>query len=234
MLVLAIADTILFAWTVRNARRFREPVLWLLAFLIAALPYDTALVAAGRWIGQGELLQALSAPRFMLFELSVPLTLIAAGGLARQAGLGFARPRWAMGLLCGVATAFILLDWRGIFTPPQIHPACWADTLRYTLSVDPTQLCPGRADVPARAALPPAAVLALPMLLVVGALTWWRRGWPWMFAGSAISFALLGLPAARVGPVPGFLGDALNMLALVATGSHFARARAWNQDRNIR
>jgi hypothetical protein len=234
MLLVAIADTVLFAWILRSAWRHGTPVLWLLAFLIAALPYDTLLVAAGHSIGAGDLLQKLSAPRFMLFDLSIPLTLIVAGALARRAGLAFAQPRWVMMLFCGVASAFILLDWQGIIVAPQLFPACWADTLRYTMSVDPTQLCPGRADVPVKAALPPAALLALPMLLVVGALIWWRRAWPWMFAGSVASFALLGLPGSTFGPIPGFIGDALNMLALAVTATHFVRARPRFQDRNIR
>jgi 4-amino-4-deoxy-L-arabinose transferase-like glycosyltransferase len=47
MFALAAADTVLLVYTVRQWRRLRQPVLGLLAFLVLALPYDTALVGRG-------------------------------------------------------------------------------------------------------------------------------------------------------------------------------------------
>ena len=51
MLLLAVADTMLLVWTCGGGASCGIPVLGVLAFLILALPYDTALVGAGRWIG---------------------------------------------------------------------------------------------------------------------------------------------------------------------------------------
>lgn len=227
MLLLAVADAVLLAWTVQRWREFRHPVLGVLAFLILALPYDTALVGAGRWIGPGELLEALSGPRFMLFALSVPLILIIVASLARLAGFRWARPRWFVGGVCLLALAFLALSWKEILFFPELHPACWADTLRYVPSVIPSQACtPGQAGVGVPVALPVSAVLALPGMVLLGAALWrWRR-WPWLFVGSLAGLTFLGLPPSLVGPIPGFFGDALNMLALVATAVHFLRAPA--------
>lgn len=225
MLLLAVADTVLLVWTVQQWREFRHPVLGLLAFLILALPYDTALVGAGRWIGPGNLLEALSGPRFMLFAVSVPLILVILAYLARLAGFRWAEPRWFVGAVWLLAAAFLALSWREILFFPELYPACWADTLRYVPSVTPSQACtPGQAGVGQVAALPVAAVLALPGMVLLGAALWrWRR-WPWLFAGTLAGLTFLGLPPSRVGPIPGFFGDALNMLALVATAVHFLRA----------
>lgn len=226
MFLLAIADTVLLVWTLRRWQEFRHPVLALLAFLIVALPYDTALVGAGRWIGQGELLEVLSGPRFMLFALSVPLILIINASIARLAGFSWARPRWFVGAVCLLATAFMVLSWREILVPAELYPACWADTLRYVPSVTPTQACtPGQPGVGVTTPLPVSAALALPSMVLLGAALWrWRR-WPWLFLGTLAGLTFLGVPPSRVGPVPGFFGDALNMLALVATAVHFLRQR---------
>lgn len=224
MLLLAIADTVLLVWTLRRWREFRHPVLGLLAFLILALPYDTALVGAGRWLGQGGLLEVLSGPRFMLFALSVPLILIINASLAKLAGFRWAQPRWFVGAVCLLATGFLLLSWRQILFFPDLYPACWADTLRYVPSVTPTQVCsPGQVSAGSPGPLPLAALLALPSMVALGAVLWWRRRWPWLFAGTLAGLTFLGLPPSAVGPIPGFFGDALNMLALVATAVHFLR-----------
>jgi len=224
MLLLAITNTALLFWTVQRWREFRHPVLVLLAFLILALPYDTALVGAGRWLGQGEQLEFLSGPRFMLFALSVPLILIINASLAKLAGFRWAQPRWFVGAVCLLATGFLLLSWRQILFFPDLYPACWADTLRYVPSVTPTQVCsPGQVSAGSPGPLPLAALLALPSMVALGAALWWRRRWPWLFAGTLAGLTFLGLPPSAVGPIPGFFGDALNMLALVATAVHFLR-----------
>lgn len=226
MLLLAVADTVLLAWTVRQWRELRHPVLGLLAFLILALPYDTALVGVGRWIGPGHLLEVLSGPRFMLFAVSVPLILVILAYLARLAGFRWAGPRWFIGAAWLLAAAFLALSWREILFFPDLYPACWADTLRYVPSVNPAQACsPGQPGVGAPVALPVAAAVALPGMVLLGAGLWWRRRWPWLFVGSLAGLTFLGLPPARVGPIPGFFGDALNMVALVATAVHLLRAR---------
>ena len=224
MLLLAAADLALFVWTLRRWREFRHPVLGVLAFLILALPYDTALVGAGRWIGIGDLLEQLSGPRFTLFALSVPLILIVTASLARLSGFRWAQPRWTMGAVCLLATAFLAFSWRDILYFPDLQPACWADTLRYVPAVAPAQACsPEQVIVNHSGSVPLAAVLALPAMVLLGAALWWRRGWPWLFAGALAGLTLLGLPPSKVGPIPGFFGDALNMLALAATAVHFLR-----------
>ena len=224
MILLAIADTVLLVWTVRRWREFRHPVLGVLTFLILALPYDTALVGVGRWIGVGEQLESLSGPRFTLFALSVPLILIINASLAKLAGFRWAQPRWFVGSVCLLATRLLVLSWRQILFFPELYPACWGDTLRYVPSVAPTQICTtGQAGVSLPGTLPVSAILALPSMVVLGAALWWRRRWPWLFVGTLAGLTFLGLPPATVGPIPGFFGDALNMLALVTTAVHFLR-----------
>jgi hypothetical protein len=227
MFALAVADTALLVWTLREWARLRLALLGLLAFLIAALPYDTALVGAGRFIGISPGLEAVSGPRFMLFHLSVPLTLIVGASLARLAGLPWAQSRWFIGGICLLATGFIVADWQHILVWPSLYPACWADTLRYVPSVVASQACsPDQPGIGLPGAFPLAGALALPGLLVVGVLIGRRTGYWGLFIGMAVGLVFLGLPPARVGPLPGFVGDAINMLAMVAAAVHLAQKRA--------
>jgi hypothetical protein len=234
MFVLAAADTALLAWTLRAWRRSREPVLGLLAFLVLALPYDTALVGAGSAIGISPGLALASGPRFMLFHLSVPLIMIVAAALARLAGFRFAQPRWFVGGVCVAATAFAVADWQHIVVWPTLYPACWADTVRYVPSVLASQACtPGQPGIGLPGAFPLAAAVALPALLVLGVAIGVRAGWWWLLAGMLAGLVLLGLPPSRVGPIPGFVGDAINLLAMVATAVRFGRPQS-APARNIR
>jgi hypothetical protein len=106
--------------------------------------------------------------------------------------------------------------------------------LRYVPSVLESQGCtPGQPGIGVPGAFPLAGVIALPALLIVGALIGRRTGWWWLFIGMAVGLVFLGLPPSRVGPLPGFVGDAINMVAMVATAVHFGRRQAVDA-RNIR
>lgn len=222
MLLLAAADTALLAWTIACWRRLRHPALALITFLVLALPYDTLLVAAGPSIGQGPLLERLSGPRFMLLHLSIPLTLVLLASIARLAGFAWARSRAFMTGACLLATVLLVLDWRRIFTFPALYPACWQDTLRYVTSVVPAQACGSDgAGVGVPGDLPWGAAVVLPALVLLGGLLWWKRGWPWLLAGGVTALFFPALQGT-LGPLPGFLGDTLNMLAFAVTAVHFA------------
>jgi hypothetical protein len=75
--------------------------------------------------------------------------------------------------------------------------------------------------------------VALPALLVLGVAIGVRAGWWWLLAGMLAGLVLLGLPPSRVGPIPGFVGDAINLLAMVATAVRFGRPQS-APARNIR
>lgn len=63
MLPLVIANTLLVVWLARSWLRHRDWLLLATLILMIALPYDTAIVALGSTLGEGELLRGLSAPR---------------------------------------------------------------------------------------------------------------------------------------------------------------------------
>ena len=92
---------------------------------------------AGRMgIQVGDTLHALSVPAFAWHWSMLPLLVIAAGFVARLAGLGWARNRIVMGAFCVVAVALSAMDIPKIFDM-DLRVACLDYTVRYTTNVTP-------------------------------------------------------------------------------------------------
>lgn len=226
MLPLVIANTLLVAWLARSWYRHRDWLLLVTLLPMIALPYDTAIVALGSTIGQGDLLRALSAPRLISFYLTAPLLLIIAGGIARRAEFPWAQPNWVMGGLCALALGFVVLGVSEMFPMPNLYPACFEDVLRYVSSVNPSQACtPGQAGIDVGGRVPWAGLAGMLLLLVIGAALWWKRSWPWLVLGSVASAIMLGLPNTPIGPLNTFYGDFLSLGAIVWTAIHFSSAQ---------
>jgi hypothetical protein len=227
MLPLVIANTLLVVWLVRSWTRNRDWLLLVTLIPMIALPYDTGIVALGSTIGQGDLLRMLSAPRLNWFYLTAPLLLIITGGLARRADFAWAQSNGLMVGLGALALGFVVYDAPRIFQIPTLYPACFEDVVRYVSSVKPAQACtPGQAGIDVGGSVPWAGLAGMLLLLVLGVLLWWKRGWPWLVLGSVTSAILLGLPNTPIGPLTTFYGDFLSLGAIVWTTIHFSSLQA--------
>jgi hypothetical protein len=223
MLPLVIANTLLLVWLARSGFRYRDWLLFLTLLLIIALPYDTGLVMLGSTIGQGDLLQKMSGPRFNWFYLTAPLVPLIAAGIARRAGFAWAQSKWVWGVLGLFALGLIVNDASSIFQAPTLYPACFEDVLRYVASVKPAQVCtPGQAGIDVGGSPPWAALAGMLVMLVVGVLLWWKRGWPWLVLGAVASTVVLALPTTPIGPLSTFYGDFLSMGSIAWTAIHFS------------
>ena len=223
MLPLIIANTLLVVWLARSGYRQRDWLLLITLLPVMALPYDTAIVALGSTLGQGDLLRALSAPRLNSLYLTAPLLLIIAGGIARRAQLPWAQSNWVMGGLCALALGFVVYDAPRIFQFPTLYPACFEDVLRYVSSVKLAQACtPGQAGIDVGGSVPWAGIAGMLLMLIVGVLLWWRRRWPWLALGCVASFTVLSLPSTPIGPLSTFYGDFLSLGPVVWTAIHFS------------
>ncbi|MCY0949107.1 hypothetical protein [Streptomyces sp. H27-S2] len=157
-----------------------------------ALAYDSAVVAAGALLGEGRLLESLSAGRFIIHVLGTPLVLPCAA-LALRSG------RAALGVAWATAGALAVLG--AVTTLPglDLRPRSFADTLRY-------------ADA-GPDGFPVAAVLAIVLLLLIGIAAWVSRGTPWIALGALAVFAASA--AAFAAPPLGNLGEALMLAGLL-------------------
>ncbi|MFI6314780.1 hypothetical protein ACIBEK_32140 [Nocardia fusca] len=151
----------------RCALRFRENgdrLLLVPAVVCAALAYDNAVLAAGRWIGAGATLESWSAPRFVAHTVLTPLLMPWACAAAARAGVGGARTRWVRAAVAAVTAVVIVVGVAGELTPLTLEPREWAGTVRYTT-----------AHASVGGLLPP--VVTVVVVLVAAVAVWRARGY---------------------------------------------------------
>lgn len=166
-------------WLARHAWIARSPSSLMAALVAFGLVYDNGIVAIGRLIGEGALLENLNLPRFWIHALITPLLIITAVGLARRLGAPWARSKWVHGAFCSLATALVLYGLLFELVGLELAADREGDTLRYS-AVD---------------SAPPIPSIAVIVVLIIVGAALARRGGAWMGAGAAIMFAAAAVPS---------------------------------------
>ena len=188
--------------------------------------YDNFRIGIGRFIGEGDLLYDLSVPAFAWHWSLLPLLVIAAGSVARLAGLKWAQNKLVMGAFCVVAVALSAYDIPKIFSM-DLHIACLDDTVRYTTTVKETQLCsPTDQVVSSGEHAAVVAIITNVIVLAVGIALWIQRRWAWLAVGSGLMFVAAGAFATSKYALPiANLGEICITLGFIVTCAHFARLK---------
>lgn len=226
-LVYAVIHVVVWLWGWRLWARTGHPVaLFVLLFANTLLFYDNLRIGLGRFIGESDLLYNMTVVAFAWHWAFLPLLIIAAGSVARLAGLNWARNRLVMGLFCVVAVLLSAYDIPKIFSI-ELYRACLADTLRYTTNVSAAQLCAASDPVitgGAGAAL--VAITTIVVVLGVGIALWIQRGWKWLALGAGAMFIAAGAFASSPWSLPiANFGEILITIAFIWTCVHFARLK---------
>lgn len=203
----------------------RPTSLFLVLFGGTLLFYDNFRIGIGRFIGEGDLLYAMTVPAFAWHWSMLPLLVIAAGSVARAADFAWARNKVVMGLFCVVAVALSAHDIPKIFSM-DLKVACLADTIRYSTIVRPEQVCPGGVPYTEGAEAALVAIITNVIVLGVGIALWVRRKWPWLALGSGAMFIAAGAFARSPWSLPiANLGEICITSGFIVTCAHFARRR---------
>lgn len=148
----------------------------LMAFVylvLFGLVYDNGMIAIGKFIGEGELLENLNAMRFWIHALFTPALVLFSLGALRGAGVKWAKKQWA--LIAGIALFVLLIAieiWQ-VTWGTELEPVSEYGVLKYSAIEDISG--------------PPWMILLVSaVLLAAGAIVWKKAGWPWMFVGSVI------------------------------------------------
>ncbi|WP_052131654.1 hypothetical protein [Planococcus sp. CAU13] len=161
----------LIVWAfIRQERWTLMATVYLVLF---GLVYDNGIIALGKFVGEGPLLENLNALRFWIHAFLTPALVLFSLGALRAAGV-----RWAQkkGVLYGAIAAFILLiiieiwqvTWGTVLEPVREY-----GVLKYSAVEE--------------ASGPPLMILLVSAaLLIAGAIVWKKAGWAWMFVGSVI------------------------------------------------
>lgn len=141
--------------------------------VLLGLIYDNGMIALGKFIGEGPLLENLSLLRFWSHALLTPTLVLFSYGALREAGVEWSRKR----IICVAVVIYtvaligieLLLETVGM----ELALEKEYGVLRY-VSADP-------------ASGPPIMVLLVSVVLIAaGAVLWKKRGWKWMLMGAVI------------------------------------------------
>lgn len=225
-LVFAVIHIGIWLWGWKLWAETGRPVALLVVLIGGTLLfYDNLRIGMGRFIGEGDLLYALSVPAFAWHWSLLPLLVIAAGSVARLAGLKWAQGKLVMGAFCVVAVGLSIHDIPKIFSM-NLHLACLEDTLRYTTSVRETQLCSPTDQVIANNEFPLVAIVTNVIVLGVGIALWIQRGWAWLAVGSGLMFVAAGAFGGNKYGLPiANLGEICITLGFIVTCARFARLK---------
>ncbi|HYH32277.1 MAG TPA: hypothetical protein VD903_18060 [Pseudonocardia sp.] len=173
----ALGYALLLGWGAVLVRRhgMRAPADVLLP-VILALVYDNGVLAAGRLIGEGPLLEGLNVARYWLHALLTPLLVLFAWDAMGRAGLAAARRSWAWALAVALYLAAVVVELAGHVLGLSLRPRRQYGVLSYAVQ-EP-------------AAGPPVMILVVSaVLLLAAAVVWWKQRWPWFAVGVVLMSA---------------------------------------------
>ncbi len=221
LLGMVIIDIVLLGYAARMWLQQRpNNALLLQTVLLLLLWFDVLTVAVGGWIGDTPLLQTMSRIRYVWFYLTMPLLLIAVGALARQANFAWAKPKWVIGLICIVATGFIVTDVPRMLNA-EFQVACYGDTLRHVARVTVGQACPGGVEGAGGWFTSFSIPIVFLSVTLVGVLLWVRRGWPWLGVSALAFMGATAIPTAITTPFLTYPLDTLMTAAFVFAAIKF-------------
>ena len=142
-------------------------------FVVLGLVYDNGIIALGKFIGEGALLENLNAMRYWIHALFTPALVLFSLGALRGVGVQWAKKQWA--IIAGIALFILLIVieiWQ-VTWGTELEPISEYGVLKYSAVEDISG--------------PPWMILLVSaVLLVAGAIVWKKAGWAWMFVGSVI------------------------------------------------
>ena len=89
-MVIALVDFAVLVWAARLCLQYRTNGLIFASLPLTLLWYDNFVIGIGGSLGEGELLKGLNTVRFLAHYIALPMTFIALGAMAREAGF-----RWS-------------------------------------------------------------------------------------------------------------------------------------------
>lgn len=201
-LILALLEWGLLGWAIALWRKSNSLAMIVLPIVLFSLSYDNLVLAFGSLIGEGELLKTLSAIRFVLHNLVVPLFIAIGVELARRAGADWAtRNIQTLSWIVALTLSGIGLSMN--FMALELKPVHFAGVLRY---------------VSAQVTGPPIITIAVnSFVLLIGIGLWYRLQWQWLFWGTAIAFIGNIVPSVIVGTLPSSLAEFILAFSLFLT-----------------
>jgi hypothetical protein len=222
-LVIAAIDFVVLIWALRLYKAWPSTALLLATVPLYLLWFDNFTIGLGSTLGEGALLKGMNTVRFLAHYVSLPVTFIAIGSMARQAGFKWAQPRPVMAAFCLLAVYFTMHDlW--LFYNATFYPSCFADTLRYTTHIAEYTACGSDAVIGSGNRIPPIPAITLSLMLITFGIYLWRKiGYKWLFLGSLGATVLFAIPYSSTGGIFGNAGEPIITAVVLLTAVHITK-----------
>ncbi|WP_137791629.1 hypothetical protein [Bacillus sp. E(2018)] len=179
----------------------------IISLVLFGLVYDNGLIAIGKYLGEGPLLENLSYLRFWFHAFFTPILVLFSWSVLDRAGIAFAKRKvvyiGALLYMLALVIMEIMTETYGI----KIVAEREHGLLRY-VSAEPSTG-------------PPLMVLFVSIALITaGAILWKKTGWKWMLMGSVVMTvgSAVPLPVESAAITNGF--ELFLISTLVATKIH--------------
>ncbi|QHJ69405.1 phospholipid phosphatase [Planococcus halotolerans] len=169
--ILTAAYIGLIVWAVMRQKRWT--LMAAVYLVLFGLIYDNGIIALGKFIGEGALLENLNAMRYWIHALLTPALVLFSLGALRAAGVGWARKSWALYSAVVLFILGVVIEIWQVTWGTELAPVREYGVLKYASTEE--------------AGGPPIMILLVSaVLLIAGLIVWKKAGWPWMFVGSVI------------------------------------------------
>ncbi|MCJ1909587.1 hypothetical protein [Planococcus ruber] len=178
--------------------------------VLLGLIYDNGMIALGKFIGEGPLLENLSLLRFWSHAFLTPALVLFSYGALHEAGVEWSRKR-----IVGIAAIF--------YTAALIIAELLLETIGMELMIEKEYGVLRYVSADPASGPPIMVLLVSVVLLAAGAILWKRRGWKWMLVGAVV------MTIGSAVPIPVESSAATNafelflLAALVSTKVHLER-----------
>ena len=197
---LAVAHAAILVWGIRRLRDDWTSFAIGIAAVTAALAFDNFVLGLGGFMGESPALEFLNAGRFWTHAILTPTMMVAALGMLRLTGVGFAQTKWAFVVGGTVSGLLVLMGvWQDIINL-DLEPVVEYGITRY---VNTFELVPGP---------PIPAVLTILVVTAAGIVLWRRSKFAWLALGGIVMFGT----AAAGGLLVGNTGEVAFTAALMS------------------
>ncbi|MBN8201767.1 hypothetical protein [Bacillus sp. NTK034] len=195
---------LLFFWALCAAKDNGSISAAFLLPVLLGLIYDNAILAAGRFIGEGNILKHLNYARFWIHAFFTPLLVLYSWKTLKQADLEWAKTGTSKSMAYLLTAGLIILELAAEVFGLNLEPKWEFGVLSYSDS----ETSGG----------PPLMVLIVSAVLLAASVVVWRKqGWFWFFSGTALMIigSAIDIPIESEAAINAF--EWLLLISLTAT-----------------